>query len=104
MNAEDKQRVDIAVLGHKFPVSAGDSDLTQRAADHINARAEFYRSKYGELTSGQLAALVALDIGEELFREREQRNERQREQDEKLSEAESRASALLEKLNSVISE
>lgn len=101
MSGEEKERVDIRVLGHTFPVSADDSHLTQRAADHINARAEFYSGKYDGLSPAQLAALVALDISEELFREREQRTNAKREEDAQWSEAQSRADNLNSRLDTV---
>lgn len=100
MSGEEQDRYDVAVLGHKFPVSAKDVELTQRAADHVNGKAEYYRGKYNELTGGQLAALVALDVAEDLFREREQFTGVRRDEEDAWSEAQAKMKSLLKKLDS----
>lgn len=101
MAANESPGIKIEVMGYTFPVNVPDADLTQRAADHINDRMEFYRSKYADLTAGQVAALVALDISEELYREREQNEGFRRSEEAQWTKAQARMNGLLSQLNSL---
>lgn len=66
-----KKRFDIRVIGQEFSVLSDKGDeYVNRIVQHINERAKEIGDTSEDVTTSDIAILVALNITEELFRER----------------------------------
>ena len=97
----EKQRVDIEILGQKYPIrSEAAPEYVRKLATFVDGRAREIR---GDASGGDLArvlALTALDVAEELFRLREERKD----QDVDHKDVTARLGALRQLLDAVVPE
>ena len=64
-----KKRFDISIIGQEFSVLSDKGDeYVSRIVQYINERAREIGDASGYVTTSDIAILVALNIGEELFR------------------------------------
>ncbi len=74
----EKQRVDIEILGQKYPIrSDAGADWVCRLAAFVDQRAREIRGDAPGQDATRLLALTALDITDELFRLRDERKEQE---------------------------
>jgi cell division protein ZapA len=97
----DKQRIDIEILGQKYPIrsDAGAEYLRQLAA-FVDRRAREIRGDAAGQDAARLLALTALDISDELFRLREEHKEHDVDQ----KDVTARLGALRQLLDAVVPE
>ena len=70
----EKQRVDIEILGQKYPIrSEAGPDYVRQLASFVDRRAREIRGDAAGQDAVRLLALTALDITDELFRLRDER-------------------------------
>ena len=96
----EKQRVDIEILGQKYPIrSEAAPDYVRKLATFVDGRAREIR---GEASGdpARVLALTALDVADELFRLREERKE----QDVDHKDVTARLGALRQLLDAVVPE
>lgn len=68
----EKQRVDIEILGQKYPIrSEAGPDYVRQLASFVDRRAREIRGDAAGQDAVRVLALTALDITDELFRARE---------------------------------
>ena len=97
----EKQRVDIEILGQKYPIrSEAAPDYVRQLASFVDRRAREIRGDAPGQDSVRVLALAALDITDELFRLRDERKE----QDVDQKDVSARLGALRQLLDAVVPE
>jgi cell division protein ZapA len=72
----EKQRVDIEILGQKYPIrSEAGADWVRQLASFVDQRAREIRGDAPGQDAVRVLALTALDITDELFRLRDERKD-----------------------------
>lgn len=70
------RRLEVSVLGHRYPVRAGgptDEARAREVEDLLNARIEAIRQATGEISSLHLAVMAALSLADEALAVRDAR-------------------------------
>jgi cell division protein ZapA len=97
----EKQRVDIEILGQKYPIrSEAAPEYVRGLASFVDKRAREIRGDSSGQDPVRILALAALDITDELFRLREER----REEDVDHKDVSARLGALRQLLDAVVPE
>ncbi|HEY7253537.1 MAG TPA: cell division protein ZapA [Methylomirabilota bacterium] len=97
----EKQRVDIEILGQKYPIRSEEApDYVRQLASFVDRRAREIRGDAAGQDSVRVLALAALDITDELFRLRDERKE----QDVDQKDVSARLGALRQLLDAVVPE
>ncbi|HME93231.1 MAG TPA: cell division protein ZapA [Methylomirabilota bacterium] len=97
----EKQRVDIEILGQKYPIRSEEApDYVRQLASFVDRRAREIRGDAPGQDSVRVLALAALDITDELFRLRDERKE----QDVDQKDVSARLGALRQLLDAVVPE
>ncbi|HTG13453.1 MAG TPA: cell division protein ZapA [Candidatus Eisenbacteria bacterium] len=97
----EKQRVDIEILGQKYPVrSEAAPEYVRKLASFVDGRAREIRGEASGGDPSRVLALTALDVADELFRLREERKE----QDVDHKDVTARLGALRQLLDAVVPE
>ncbi|MGH7315253.1 MAG: cell division protein ZapA [Candidatus Rokuibacteriota bacterium] len=97
----EKQRVDIEILGQKYPIrSEAAPEYVRKLASFVDGRAREIRGDASSQDAARVLALAALDITDELFRLREER----RDQDVDHKDVSARLGALRQLLDAVVPE
>jgi cell division protein ZapA len=97
----EKQRVDIEILGQKYPIRSEEApDYVRQLASFVDRRAREIRGDAPGQDSVRVLALAALDITDELFRLRDERKE----QDVDQKDVTARLGALRQLLDAVVPE
>ena len=97
----EKQRVDIEILGQKYPIRSEEApDYVRQLASFVDRRAREIRGDAPGQDSVRVLALAALDITDELFRLRDERKE----QDVDQKDVSARLGALRQILDAVVPE
>ena len=97
----EKQRVDIEILGQKYPIRSEEApDYVRQLASFVDQRAREIRGDAPGQDSVRVLALAALDITDELFRLRDERKE----QDVDQKDVSARLGALRQLLDAVVPE
>jgi cell division protein ZapA len=97
----EKQRVDIEILGQKYPIrSEAAPEYVRQLAGFVDRRAREIRGDAAGLDPVRVLALAALDITDELFRLRDERKE----QDVDQKDVSARLGALRQLLDAVVPE
>ncbi|MGH7350231.1 MAG: cell division protein ZapA [Candidatus Rokuibacteriota bacterium] len=97
----EKQRVDIEILGQKYPIrSEAAPEYVRKLASFVDGRAREIRGDASSQDAARVLALAALDITDELFRLREER----RDQDVDHRDVSARLGALRQLLDAVVPE
>ena len=74
----EKQRVDIEILGQKYPIrSEAGADWVRQLASFVDRRARDIRGDSSGQDAVRVLALTALDITDELFRLRDERKDQE---------------------------
>ena len=74
----EKQRVDIEILGQKYPIrSDAGSEYVRQLASFVDKRAREIRGDAAGQDPVRVLALTALDITDELFRLRDERKDQE---------------------------
>ncbi|HZP35329.1 MAG TPA: cell division protein ZapA [Methylomirabilota bacterium] len=74
----EKQRVDIEILGQKYPIrSDAGADWVRQLAAFVDRRAREIRGDAPGQDAARVLALTALDIADELFRLRDERKDQE---------------------------
>ena len=95
----EKQRVDIEILGQKYPIRSEEApDYVRQLASFVDRRAREIRGDAPGQDSVRVLALAALDITDELFRLRDERKE----QDVDQKDVSARLGALRQLLDAVV--
>jgi cell division protein ZapA len=82
----EKQRVDIEILGQKYPIRSEEApDYVRQLASFVDRRAREIRGDAPGQDSVRVLALAALDITDELFRIREDKTRQDGDVDTRLS-------------------
>lgn len=93
-----KNRVRVNIYGEEYTVrSDGDMDYIVRVADYIDKKMRFIAEKMPNKSPTRVAVLTALNVADELFRERE-------EGENDLSAVEKRASDIISMLDDKLPE
>jgi cell division protein ZapA len=72
----EKQRVDIEILGQKYPIrSEATPEYVRKLAAYVDGRAREIRGDAASQDQVRVLALTALDMADELFRLREERRD-----------------------------
>jgi cell division protein ZapA len=97
----EKQRVDIEILGQKYPIrSDAGPDYVRQLASFVDKRAREIRGDAAGQDPVRLLALTALDITDELFRLRDEHKG----QDVSQKDVSARLGALRQLLDAVVPE
>ena len=97
----EKQRVDIEILGQKYPVrSEAAPEYVRKLAAFVDGRAREIRGDASGGDPARVLALTALDVAEELFRLREEHKD----QDVDHKDVTARLGALRQLLDAVVPE
>ncbi|MEX2221389.1 MAG: cell division protein ZapA [Candidatus Rokuibacteriota bacterium] len=97
----EKQRVDIEILGQKYPIrSEAPPEYVRKLASFVDSRARDIRGDAAAGDPTRVLALAALDITDELFRLREERQD----QDVDHKDVTARLGALRQLLDAVVPE
>jgi cell division protein ZapA len=97
----EKQRVDIEILGQKYPIrSEAAPEYVRQLAGFVDRRAREIRGDAAGQDPVRVLALAALDITDELFRMRDERKE----QDVDQKDVSARLGALRQLLDAVVPE
>lgn len=97
----EKQRVDIEILGQKYPIRSEEApDYVRQLASFVDRRAREIRGDAPGQDSVRVLALAALDITDELFRLRDERKEQEVDQ----KDVSARLGALRQLLDAVVPE
>src|ERR1700738_3661362 len=97
----EKQRVDIEILGQKYPIrSEAAPEYVRQLAGFVDRRALELRGDAAGQDPVRVLALAALDITDELFRLRDERKE----QDVDQKDVSARLGALRQLLDAVVPE
>ena len=97
----EKQRVDIEILGQKYPIrSEAAPEYVRQLAGFVDRRAREIRGDAAGQDPVRVLALAALDITDELFRLRDERKE----QDVDQKDVSPRLGALRQLLDAVVPE
>jgi len=97
----EKQRVDIEILGQKYPIrSEATPEYVRQLAGFVDRRAREIRGDAAGQDPVRVLALAALDITDELFRLRDERKE----QDVDQKDVSARLGALRQLLDAVVPE
>ena len=96
--ARQKRTVSVTLRGQRFSFRSGDDqEYIERVARYVNTKLDQIQQATGRVETGQIALLAALDIADDLFR--------QKGCDERLRrEVESRGNALLGAIDRIQSE
>jgi cell division protein ZapA len=95
----EKQRVDIEILGQKYPIrSDAGPEYVRQLASFVDKRAREIRGDAPGQDPVRLLALTALDITDELFRLRDERKD----QDVDHKDVTARLGALRQLLDAVV--
>jgi cell division protein ZapA len=95
----EKQRVDIEILGQKYPIrSEASPEWVRKLAAFVDGRAREIRGDASGADSTRVLALTALDMADELLRLRDERKE----QDIDHKEVSARLGALRQLLDAVV--
>jgi cell division protein ZapA len=95
----EKQRVDIEILGQKYPIrSDAAPDYVRRLAAFVDRRAREIRGDAAGQDPVRVLALTALDITDELFRLRDERQD----EDVDHKDVSARLGALRQLLDAVV--
>ena len=74
----EKQRVEIEILGQKYPIrSEAGADYVRQLASFVDRRAREIRGDSAGQDAARVLALAALDIADELFRLRDERKDQE---------------------------
>jgi cell division protein ZapA len=72
----EKQRVDIEILGQKYPIrSEATPEYVRKLAAYVDGRAREIRGDSASQDQVRVLALTALDMADELFRLRDERRD-----------------------------
>jgi cell division protein ZapA len=97
----EKQRVDIEILGQKYPIrSEAAPEYVRKLASFVDGRAREIRGDASGGDPARVLALTALDVADELFRLREERKD----QDVDHKDVTARLGALRQLLDAVVPE
>lgn len=97
----EKQRVDIEILGQKYPIrSEAEPEYVRKLASFVDGRAREIRGDAAVGDPARVLVLTAMDVADELFRLREDR----REQDVDHKDVTARLGALRQLLDAVVPE
>ena len=97
----EKQRVDIEILGQKYPIrSEATPEYVRKLASFVDGRAREIRGDASSGDPARVLALTALDVADELFRLREERKD----QDVDHKDVTARLGALRQLLDAVVPE
>jgi cell division protein ZapA len=97
----EKQRVDIEILGQKYPIrSEADPEYVRRLASFVDRRAREIRGDAAGQDAVRILALTALDITDELYRLRDERKD----QEVDHKDVSARLGALRQLLDAVVPE
>jgi cell division protein ZapA len=97
----EKQRVDIEILGQKYPIrSEAEPEYVRKLASFVDGRARESRGDAAGGDPARVLALTALDVADELFRLRDER----REQEVDTKDVSARLGALRQLLDAVVPE
>jgi cell division protein ZapA len=97
----EKQRVEIEILGQKYPIrSEAGPDYVRQLASFVDRRAREIRGDSAGQDAVRVLALTALDITDELFRLRDERKD----QDVDHKDVAARLGALRQLLDAVVPE
>jgi cell division protein ZapA len=95
----EKQRVDIEILGQKYPIrSEASPEWVRKLAAFVDGRAREIRGDASGADSTRVLALTALDMADELLRLRDERKE----QDIDHKDVSARLGALRQLLDAVV--
>ncbi|MCK4404144.1 MAG: cell division protein ZapA [candidate division Zixibacteria bacterium] len=95
---EKKQSVKVNIFGEDYPIK-GDTDAfyIQEVAKYVDQKMKEVSEKLSNKLPLRVAVLAAMNIADELFKEREDK-------EKKLLNVEERSQSLLEQLNSKVSQ
>lgn len=95
---EKKQNIRVNIYGQEYPIkSEADTGYVQRVADYVDRKMKEIAEKIPARTQTQIAVLAALNIADDLFKEREDK-------EKKLSEVEEKTQSLIEWLDTKLIE
>ncbi|HEX9912070.1 MAG TPA: cell division protein ZapA [candidate division Zixibacteria bacterium] len=98
LNEDRKQSIKVNIYGQEYPIkSEADSGYVQGVADYVNRKMKEIAEKIPARNQTQIAVLAALNIADELFKEREDK-------EKKLSEVEEKTQSLIEWLDAKLIE
>ncbi|MDH4223382.1 MAG: cell division protein ZapA [candidate division Zixibacteria bacterium] len=93
LREEKKQPVKVNIFGQEYPIkSEADLKYVQMVADYLDRKMKEIADKIPTRTQTQIAVLAALNITDELFKERDDK-------EKKLSEVEEKTQSLIEWLD-----
>jgi len=95
---EKKQNIRVNIYGQEYPIkSEADIDYVQRVAEYVDRKMKEIAEKIPGRTQTQIAVLAALNIADDLFKEREDK-------EKKLTEVEEKTQSLIEWLDAKLIE
>jgi len=95
---EKKQNIRVNIYGQEYPIrSEADIGYVQRVAGYVDRKMKEIAEKIPARNQAQIAVLAALNIADELFKEREDK-------EKKLSEVEEKTQSLIEWLDAKLIE
>lgn len=93
LQEDKKQSIKVNIYGQEYPIkSDADATYVQQIAEYVDRKMKEVAEKVPARIHSQLAVLTALNIADELFKERE-------EKEKKLSEVEEKTQSLIEWLD-----
>lgn len=98
LQEDKKQSIKVNIYGQEYPIrSEAEVSYVQKVAEYVDRKMKEIGEKIPARTHGQLAVLAALNIADELFKEREDK-------EKKLSEVEEKTQSLIEWLDAKLIE
>jgi len=95
---EKKQNIRVNIFGQEYPIkSEADIGYVQRVAEYVDRKMKEIAEKIPARTQTQIAVLAALNIADDLFKEREDK-------EKKISEVEEKTQSLIERLDAKLIE
>lgn len=95
---ERKQNIRVNIYGQDYPIkSEADTGYVQKVAEYVDGKMKEIAGKIPARTQSQIAVLAALNIADELFKEREDK-------EKKLTEVEEKTQSLIEWLDAKLIE
>jgi cell division protein ZapA len=95
---ERKQNIRVNIYGQEYPIkSEADAGYVQKVAEYVDGKMKEIAGKIPARTQSQIAVLAALNIADELFKEREDK-------EKKLTEVEEKTQSLIEWLDAKLIE
>jgi len=85
--SEEVRSIKVSIFGRDYNIRGGsDSEYIRTLAAHVDSVMRDIADKTGSLSSGRVAILAALNIADEMFRERQQFSEFANELTQELEE------------------